>query len=185
MMDPKFPVTLVYAETYHGPGTEKSNLIYLHRSRLREISPELRDQYMRRYASDLPTFLARFSAALRDVNAPSVIVCAPSSRPDNIPYFREAAKAFAEAQAVEQAFAITGDVRASEVKSLDDYLPHIALRYTFPTPIEHLLIVDEIFSGGITASAILSILDHASITVGKCTVAVPLYVGPKFESGGA
>lgn len=181
LQEPKFPVTVVYAETYHGPGTEKSNLMYLHRSRLRQISTELRDKYMRSYASDLPAFLGRFREVLREVEPPDVILRAPSSRTDNVPYFREAAAAFTDAkETIENAFSTTGDVRASEAKSLDEYLPHITPLCKFPDRIEHLLIVDDIFSGGVTASGILSILAQTSTTVGKCTVAVPLYVGPKF-----
>jgi hypothetical protein len=152
---PQFEVEVDELETYSGPGSERSSLVYIHKSRVLEGSgyeytlDSLRDQYL----NDLPDHVRRFGRLL-DGFVPAILIGAPSSKDQIVPFLELARQRFPGADNLTPFFHKTGS--AGTATTFSDFLPHLS--YTGPRLNDisgSVLIVDDSFGSGMTVAAMI------------------------------
>lgn len=174
------PAELRYLLQYSGPVTPLPVLAYLQRVRMPALTrnhPEMIEWLEKQYHAALPQLLETFSALLASERI-DLIVAVPSSRQDVDPYRAAVVSTHAEALDLSATFRKNPEIAATTATSRDAVDQAITCdSIVVPATATRVLILDDIFSSGRSAAAVIARLRERGLNP-KATViiAAPLWV---------
>lgn len=177
------PATLYYLAHTKAAEPVRYNLQFLHRVRDRRWLAQLPDwatgDEAVAYYEQLPTAAAALAAELGDLPV-DLVAAAPSRRRDAEPYLAAIKRRRRDAHDVSRSVHRVGNVSAGETTEPTRFVAHVALTYaTRFDQFRDVLIVDDVYSAGTTAAALLFRMEQLGLpTDARVSVAAPLLATP-------
>jgi hypothetical protein len=177
---PEFEAEVLFLDTYAPPAHRITPFRYFQTAR--RLGAQQAEFDRLEYERNVRQCTSRYGDLISSTS-PDAVVRAPSDRDDAAPYFKIARDVHPAAEVVAEFTKETGYKCGVEKAAPAEAKQHFSIvSHTTPRVLKELLIVDESFSNGCTAAALLACLADVGFSCQKVIIASPLLVSLALEA---